>query len=321
MPGLQQSQRRRFVKQLVAGSIAAATVVPVFGRTAAVKRSLRIVHITDMHLDTRSVAIANVTKVLNEINALDDKPDLIINTGDSVFRADGRIYAEAKEQWELLAKVLSGHNRIPLKSCIGNHDVSFGPDEKSNSQYRANKLFHKKWALDVLDLPARYYTVAMNGWHFIALDSINSNDYSIDPEQFAWLSNELARIPAHDNVCIFSHVSILSIIPLLRSMKDTQLEDIRYPASRQHKDALQLKDLFYKYRNVKLCLSGHTHQVDELSFLGVKYLCGGAVSGNWWADDNRTSLVFDEFPPAYTIIDLFDDGSSHHKNVFYEFVA
>lgn len=321
MPGVHDPRRRRFVKQVVAGSIAASVIAPAFAHASPAKRALRIVHITDMHLDTRPVAIANVTKVLKEINRLDDKPDLIINTGDSVFRADGRSYEEAKAQWELLTKVLSEHNRIPMRSCIGNHDVWFGPDARSNDQYKSNKLFHKKWVLDVLDLPARYYSVSTNGWRFIALDSINATDYSLDHEQFEWLSAELARIPSSDNVCIFSHVSILSIIPLLRSMKDTPLDDIRYPASRQHKDALQLKDLFSKYRNVKLCLSGHTHQIDELNFLGVKYLCGGAVSGNWWADDNRTSLVFEEFPPAYTIIDLFEDGSSDHKNVFYEFIS
>ena len=319
MSGVQEPQRRRFVKQIVAGSIAAAVAVPAFGQPLPLKRALRIVHLTDMHLDARPVAVANVTKVLKEINLLDDKPDLIINTGDSVFRADRMSYEGAKEQWDLLTKVLSDHNRIPMKSCIGNHDVWFGPDS-ANDQYRSNKFFQKKWVLDVLSLPAPYYSVAMKGWHFIALDSINVTDYSLGDKQLAWLETELARIPPSDNVCIFSHVSILSIIPLLRSMKDTRLEDFRYPASRQHKDALLLKDLFYKYRNVKLCLSGHTHQVDELNFLGVKYLCGGAVSGNWWADDNRTSLVFEEFPPAYTIIDLFEDGSSHHKSVFYEFV-
>jgi Icc protein len=321
MPDIQNLQRRRFVKKVVAGSIAASVAVPALANTTDAKRALRIIHITDMHLDTRPVAVANVAKVLKEINQLDDKPDLIINTGDSVFRADGKTYEDAKAQWDLLTKLLSEHNRIPMKSCIGNHDVWFGPDAKSNDQYRSNKLFQKKWVLDVLDLPAPYYSAAINGWHFIALDSINATDYSLDSEQFAWLNTELARIPSRENVCIFSHVSILSIIPLLRSMKDTPLEDIRYPASRQHRDALQLKGLFYKYPNVKLCLSGHTHQVDELNFLGVKYLCGGAVSGNWWADDNRTSLVFDEFPPAYTIIDLFVDGSSRHKNVFYNFIT
>lgn len=321
MPGIESPHRRRFVKQVVAGSIAAGLTVPALANASTSKRALRIVHITDMHLDTRPVAVANVTKLLKEINNLSDKPDLIINTGDSVFRSDGVSYDDAKAQWDLLAKLLSEHNRIPMRSCIGNHDVWFGPDDKSNDQYRSNKFFHKEWVRSVLSLPARYYSVASKGWHFIALDSINATEYSLDQEQVAWLKTELDRIPSSDNVCIFSHVSILSIIPLLRSMKDTPLDDIRYPASRQHKDALQLKDLFYRHKNVRLCLSGHTHQVDELNFLGVKYLCGGAVSGNWWADDNRTSLVFDEFPPAYTIIDLFEDGSSNHNSVFYQFIS
>ncbi len=79
------------------------------------------------------------------------------------------------------------------------------------------------------------------------------------------------------------------------------------------------KNRFHKLPNGKLCLSGQTHQVDEVTFIGVKYIDGGAVSGNWWADDNRPSMVFEEFPPAYTLLDLYEDHSITYRNVFYKF--
>ena len=103
----------------------------------------------------------------------------------------------------------------------------------------------------------------------------------------------------------------------MRGLGETGIDGFHYPASRQHKDALELKRLFYKHPNVRLCLSGHTHQVDEISFLGVKYIVGGAVSGNWWSDGERTSFVFEEFPPAYTIIDLYNDRTISHQTVPY----
>src|SRR5690349_2250606 len=64
----------------------------------------------------------------------------------------------------------------------------------------------------------------------------------------------------------------------------------------------RIKDLFQKCKSVKLALSGHVHYVDAIEYLGVKYLCNGAVSGNWW----RNPLALDEFAPVYAIIDLYD---------------
>ena len=68
-----------------------------------------------------------------------------------------------------------------------------------------------------------------------------------------------------------------------------------------------------KKQNVKLCLSGHVHYVDGIEYLGVKYLCNGAVSGNWWGDP----IALEEFPPVYATIDLFDDGTTENLLVYY----
>jgi hypothetical protein len=54
---------------------------------------------------------------------------------------------------------------------------------------------------------------------------------------------------------------VAKTVPLMRSLKVDRIEDVRYPASRKHKD------------------------------------------------DNRPSMVFEEFPPAYTLIDLYEDLS------------
>lgn len=82
-----------------------------------------------------------------------------------------------------------------------------------------------------------------------------------------------------------------------------------------HLDHQRIKDLFFKHKNVKLCLSGHVHYLDAVQYLGVKYLCNGAVSGNWW----RENFVLDEFPPVYSIIDLYADGTSELQTVYYRF--
>jgi len=69
--------------------------------------------------------------------------------------------------------------------------------------------------------------------------------------------------------------------------------------------------LFLKHSNVKVCVSGHIHLVDRVDYNGVSYLCNGAISGNWWKGN------FQETPPGYSLIDLFDDGTWRREYVKY----
>jgi hypothetical protein len=100
---------------------------------------------------------------------------------------------------------------------------------------------------------------------------------------------------------------------LLYYTKRKPIAEVKFPSGDMHNDHQRLKDLFFKHKNVRLCLSGHVHYVDAIEYLGIKYLCNGAVSGNWWG----TPLVLDEFPPVYSIIDLYPDGSSDQQYVYY----
>ena len=68
---------------------------------------------------------------------------------------------------------------------------------------------------------------------------------------------------------------------------------------------------FLQGPNVKLCLSGHTHQYESLDYLGVRYVTSGAVCGNWWRG------VYMNCPPGYVMVNLYDDGSSDSTLVPY----
>lgn len=160
----------------------------------------------------------------------------------------------------------------------------------------------------MLGLQNSYYSFEKLGWKFICLDSIGERGYALDDIQFAWLEQELAS--TQQPVCIYSHVPIISAAAMMYSMER------RSKASKMmkemHSDVKKLKDLFFKYSNVKLCLSGHVHYIDEVDYLGVKYMCNGSVAGNWW----RGKL--DEFPPAYAIIDLYTDGTVKKDLIYYQ---
>jgi len=78
-----------------------------------------------------------------------------------------------------------------------------------------------------------------------------------------------------------------------------------------HIDACRFKDYFLTTSSIRLCLSGHTNQCEVFDYLGVRYMTNGAVRGNWW---NGACL---DFPPAYVMVNLYDDGSADSEFVPY----
>jgi 3',5'-cyclic-AMP phosphodiesterase len=278
------------------------------------RRALRVAHITDVHmLDQRNAEIC-FARVLQEINSMTDKPDFVINTGDTVMDENKQTKETVASRWKAWNTVVSGENKLPIFSALGNHDVWYGPDERLDEEYKKDSRYGKQWAIEMLSLPGKYYAFEKSGWHFIALDSINgSPGYQLDEEQFEWLKGELDKVPPNRPLCVFSHVPLISVGALLYATQRAPLAEVKFPSGDMHSDHQRLKNLFSRYAQVKLCLSGHVHYIDEVEYLGVKYLCNGAVSGNWW----RNPLALDEFPPVYSIIDLFDDGSVENNLVFY----
>jgi hypothetical protein len=120
---------------------------------------------------------------------------------------------------------------------------------------------------------------------------------------------ELEFTPADTPFCIVSHIPIFGACELMAS--DESSGNWVMPGAWQHIDGRRLIDLFWKHPNVKLCLSGHTHMVEDLRFHGVKYLTNGAICGNWW------NGAYHDFPPGFVVINLYKDGSSESEFVTY----
>jgi Icc protein len=315
------SSRRKFFKQSALAGLGSLMIPsPDLNETAFGKkksRALRIAHITDVHILDQKNAESSFARVMNEINTMKDRPDLIINTGDSVMDENEETRETVAIRWKAWNNGMA-QNKIPLYSALGNHDVWYGPDAKLDDEYKKDKRYGKNWAMEMLSMPNRYYTFENKGWKFIALDSINgSSGYQLDDEQFAWLDDELHKTSPSQPVCVFNHVPILAMGPTLYETKRKPVDQVKFPSGDMHNDHQRIKDLFYKHKKVKLCLSGHVHYIDCVEYLGVKYLCNGAVSGNWWGHP----IALDEFPPVYAIIDLYTDGTSECELNYYDYTA
>ncbi|MGZ8511162.1 MAG: metallophosphoesterase family protein [Chitinophagaceae bacterium] len=306
--------RSTFVKNTAA--IIGGSLLPSvsFGGENNKPGKVRFAFLTDIHVKPGIIPETGMTKALHHAQSQKPRVDFIINGGDAIMDGLEADKQKTQIQWDLYNVLLKNENSLPVYHCIGNHDV-WGWFIK-NEKPEADKLYGKQWAVEALQLPRRYYSFTKDKWHFIVLDSTQLNPAGgyiayIDPEQLAWLQQELAQTK-DKFVCFVSHIPILSICAGLFFNKTESNGDLKIQRNLMHTDFIELKKLFLQYPNIKVCLSGHIHLQDELNYLGIKYYCNGAVSGNWWKGS------FQDFAPAYAVIELNNDGTSSRKMIEYE---
>jgi 3',5'-cyclic-AMP phosphodiesterase len=315
---------RRGAIKAAAGIATGAVVLPgpgvaeVLGQTDTVRnrrRVLRFAHMTDVHVKPERGAAEGMTKALRHAQSLSDPPELIVNGGDAIMDALGQTRSRTQEQWGLWHSILKNECSLPVESCIGNHDI-WGWYKKKSGTAGDEPQWGKASALAELGLNKPYRAFGRAGWRFIVLDSVQLREgggaytAKLDDEQFDWLAGELASIDPATPVVIISHIPIVSVVPAFFKdyFKDGKTQ---VPGALLHTDMHRIKDLFYKHKNIKLCLSGHIHLVDRVEYLGVTYICGGAVSGAWWGGD------WHECEAGYGVIDLYDDGGFGYQYVPY----
>ena len=307
-------KRKAFLKTaaaVIGGSLGpinsfAKSVAP----TAERKPAVRFAHLTDIHVRPGIIPPAGTAKAFRDVNSRG--VEFWVNGGDAIMDALDESSHDTERQWDTLLKLLKNENGLPVYHCIGNHDVwGWTAKEKQTT----DRQYGKQWVLDVLQMPARHYSFDKSNWHFVVLDSIHAHAdgymAKLDNEQFEWLKEDLKSVPNDRFVCVVSHIPILSMCAALIRNRQDSSGGVSISKGRMHTDFFELKELFLKHPNVKVCLSGHIHMQDEVEYLGVTYYCNGAVSGRWWGGK------FHDFPPAYAIVELFDDGSSQRTMVEY----
>ncbi|RYE19795.1 MAG: metallophosphoesterase, partial [Sphingobacteriales bacterium] len=243
------------------------------------KKHLRIVQITDTHIQPEKDAQKNTRACLEKILAMKQKPDMIFHTGDVIMDALFADKDRVATQWKVWNNISSDLG-IPIKYCIGNHDVW------SLKKIGNAPLYGKQWAVDEMKIPNRYYSFEAGGWYFISLDSNlpinNDTGYSagLDDEQFEWLSGELKAVPAGKPVMVLSHIPILSAA--IVSWAKSENNEWKVGGPLMHTDSHKVQNLLTQYPNIKVCISGHLHLLDTVKYDGITYLGTGAVCGNWW---------------------------------------
>ena len=317
--------RREGLKLIGAG--VAAGVMGGAGRAAraadapaAGGRALRVAHLTDVHIQPERGAADGFAQCLRHVQSQKDKPDLILFTGDNIMDAYRRDEARTKLQWELWQRVLKAECSIPHRALLGNHDI-WGWDKAKSLTTGSEPLWGKRFACDQLGIERSYYSFDQAGWHFVMLDSVQPFEDGthylarLDDAQRDWLAADL-RAGEGKPVMVLSHIPVFSITPFMAGKPEASPDGRRDTTIGQggmHTDWPELKALFREHGGVKLAVSGHTHLVDRIDYLGTSYCCDGAVSGGWW---KRPHLG--ECDAGYALIDLYPDGRFERHYVTYD---
>ena len=278
-------------------------------------KPFRVAHLTDMHVTEKHNAQAGFTAALESIAQLDTPPQFLLTGGDHIMDALVTSRERAVEQWDMYAKIVAEHTKLKTYACIGNHDV-WGWSAKEQD-YSGHKDFGKPMALERLGMTDRYYSFDAGGWHFISLDNIQPRDKgyfaTLDAEQQAWLEQDLAKNMAGERlpVLVFTHIPLCAVASMFFAKGgENGQEYYRVNDNMMHHDAKPLIRLLAR-NNVKLCISGHTHLLDRVDYLGVSFVCDGAISGNWWGGP------YQDFQEGYGVFDLYPGGAFEHRYVDY----
>jgi Icc protein len=328
MNGMKLNRREYLTR---AGGVAAAAAlganvrgVVVTQPSTARKRLLRIAQITDIHVLPKLDAGKGFTACLRHIQDQPDPPEIILNSGDCIMDSTRAPAKSTDAQWDVWKSVLKSECSLPMYPVLGNHDV-WGWDTKKSGTKGDEPGWGKGKAMDALGLAKPYYSFTRGGWHFIGLDTVHPLEDAwpdvftarLDEEQFAWLQADLAALDPKMPVMIFSHIPIFSMAPIFNQFTDLgPRAHITIDRSDMLTDYHRLKELFKSHKNVKAAVAGHIHLLDRVDYLGVTYMCGGAVCGAWWRGSR-----FNECEPGYSLLDLYDDGSVERQYVPYGWVS
>ena len=229
-------------------------------------RSFRFIHASDTHIDT-----GNVRRVRRFI-ALADSLDaaLTLLSGDLIRDAASQQEPRARGYFELFVAEMKP--RAPFWTVPGNHD-HFGIIKSRSRVADTHPLYNRGMYRHYLG--PDYYSFNYGGVHFIALNTIQPDDSAyygaVDSLQLAWLTRDVAAVPASTPIVTFSHIPLTSGLEAMTGYIDMALVSsvafLKSGPQFRHTggNTLAVLDVF-KGRPLPLILGGHTHVPEKLVY-------------------------------------------------------
>jgi hypothetical protein len=223
--------RRDFLKLAgLGGAVFASGLAGCASMTGASADEFYFVQLSDTHWGFKGDALnpdagGTLPKAVAAVNALRERPDFIVFTGDLTHTTD-----DPKERRRRLAEFRDIVSKLEVKTVRfmpGEHDASLDKGE-------AFKEF----------FGATHYSFDHKGVHFVALDNVSDPAARIGDEQLAWLKEDLAKLDKEAPIVVLTHRPLFDLMPQWDW------------ATRDGKQAV---DILMPYRNVTV-FYGHIHQ-------------------------------------------------------------
>jgi len=167
-------------------------------------------------------------RAVDMINALPNRPDLILFTGDLTHDTEDKdVHARRMKQFQEISRRIN----VPvIRHVPGEHDAGLD----GGTLYR--EFFGET-----------YYSFDHHGVHFVALDNVTRAKPEVGAEQLAWLKKDLDRFPKSAPIVVFTHRPLFDLRP-----------DWEWFTS----DGDDVMNVLSAYDNVTV-LYGHIHRDDE----------------------------------------------------------
>jgi len=200
-------KRRDFLK-LSATALGGAAVLRVTGTAEAASFLRRrngeatspftIVQLSDTHVGFQGPPDPLGTKAferaVDQVNALDPQPDLILFTGDLTHDSDDPAeHAKRMKSFRTIADRLRVKTRYHVP---GEHDAALD----------GGVLFRENFG-------ETHYSFDHRGVHFVALDNVSAGKPVVGKAQIEWLQRDLARFPKSAPIIVFTHRPLFDLKP------------------------------------------------------------------------------------------------------------
>jgi hypothetical protein len=305
-----QFSRRGFLRgaggiAVAAGGVSLLSADSLLGQEAAAG-GLRFVHMTDIHLMMQRNSAAGLAACLEAVGKLNPKPDFIVTGGDQCDNLRAVDIAAGTARIELFKQIWKDHTNLPTYHCLGNHDP-VGWTNRNVS--RDDPQYGKQLMMDMLGMERRYYAFGRGGWRLIVLDNVEPTQSGFRgefvKEQLDFVRNEL-RDHASAPTIVICHIPPISAEEFLGGKIQAGENGWTVGYSRVTANPAELVTAL-EGSSVKFVLSGHIHHVEHIETHGQTFLCGGAVSGDWWQGPLRGC------PEGFGVVDCMRDGTYRYK--------
>jgi 3',5'-cyclic AMP phosphodiesterase CpdA len=218
----------------VSGGLLGSSLLASRADAAETEKGFSFVQISDSHIGFNREGVntdvaGTLKEAISRINALPERPDFILHTGDLTHLA-------AADEFDTLDQLLKSAKTQQIFFVPGEHDVT-GDGGKLYLERFGKNTIGKGW-----------HSFDHHGVHFVGLVNvvdIQQNGLgALGAEQLAWLEADLKDRPSETPIVVFAHIPLWSVYPQWGWGTD---------------DAAQALGYLKRFGSVTV-LNGHIHQ-------------------------------------------------------------